>query len=61
MTMIKQILKAKGRGYVSVSPNETVYSALEKMAEKNIGSLSLWTGQRSPVSSLNVTMHATLY
>ena len=36
MTMIKQILKAKGRGYVSVSPNETVYSAIEKMAEKNI-------------------------
>ena len=34
MTMIKQILKAKGCGYVSVSPNETVYSAIEKMAQK---------------------------
>ena len=39
MTMIKQILKDKGRGYVSVSPNETVYAALEKMAERNIGSV----------------------
>lgn len=34
MTMIKDILKAKGRGYVSVSPNETVCAGLEKMAEK---------------------------
>ena len=30
MTMIKQILKAKGRGYVSVSPNETVYAAIRE-------------------------------
>ena len=44
MTMIKQILKAKGRGYVSVSPNETVYSAIEKMAEKNIGSVLVMDG-----------------
>ena len=34
MTMIKQLLKAKGRSYVSVSPSETVYSAIEKMAQK---------------------------
>ena len=39
MTMIKHILKAKGRGYVSVSPNGKVCAALEKMAEKNIGSV----------------------
>ena len=44
MTMIKQILKAKGRGYVSVSPNETVYAALEKMAEKNVGSVLVMEG-----------------
>ena len=44
MTMIKQILKAKGRGYVSVSPNETVYAAIEKMAEKNIGSVLVMDG-----------------
>ena len=43
MTMIKQILKAKGR-YVSVSPNETVYSAIEKMAQKNIGSALVMDG-----------------
>ena len=44
MTMIKHILKAKGRGCVSVSPNETVCAALEKMAEKNIGSVLVMDG-----------------
>jgi CBS domain-containing protein len=44
MTMIKHILRAKGRGCVSVSPNETVYAALEKMAEKNIGSVLVMDG-----------------
>ena len=44
MTMIKHILKAKGRGYVSVSPNEKVCAALEKMAEKNIGSVLVMDG-----------------
>jgi CBS domain-containing protein len=44
MTMIKHILNAKGRGYVSVSPNETVYAALKKMAERNIGSVLVMDG-----------------
>ena len=30
MTIINQLLKAKGRGYVSVSPNETVYAAIRE-------------------------------
>jgi CBS domain-containing protein len=37
-------LKAEGRGYVSVSPSETVYAALEKMAEKNIGAVLVVEG-----------------
>jgi CBS domain-containing protein len=44
MTMINQLRKVKGHGYVSVGPDETVYSALEKMAEKNIGSVLVMDG-----------------
>ena len=32
MTIINQLLKVKGHGYFSVGPDETVYSAIEKMA-----------------------------
>lgn len=39
MTMINQLLKVKGRGYFSVGPDETVYAAIEKMAEEDIGSV----------------------
>ncbi len=44
MTMINQLLKVKGRGYFSVSPDETVYAAIEKMAEENIGSVLVMDG-----------------
>jgi CBS domain-containing protein len=46
MTMIHQILKMKGRDHFSVGPNETVYSAIQKMAEKNIGSVLVMDGTR---------------
>ena len=36
MTLINQLLKVKGPGY---SPDETVYSAIKKMGEKDIGSV----------------------
>ena len=39
MTMINQLLKVKGHDYFSVGPSETVYAAIEKMAEKNVGSV----------------------
>lgn len=39
MTMINQLLKLKGREYFSVGPNETVYSAIAKMAKKDVGSV----------------------
>ena len=44
MTMINQLLKVKGHGYFSVGPDETVYAAIEKMAEKNIGSVLVMNG-----------------
>ena len=39
MTMINQLLKVKGHDHFSVGPEETVYAAIEKMAEKNVGSV----------------------
>ena len=39
MTMINQLLKVKGHGYFAVGPDETVYSAIQKMAEEDIGSV----------------------
>jgi len=44
MTIINQLLKVKGHGYFSVGPDETVYSAIEKMAEKNVGSVLVMNG-----------------
>jgi len=39
MTLINQLLKVKGPGHSSVRPDETVYSAIKKMGEKDIGSV----------------------
>lgn len=36
---VKEILNQKGRDIYSVKPNETVYDAIAKMAEHNIGAL----------------------
>lgn len=36
---VKEILNEKGRDIYSVQPDETVYKAIEKMAEYNIGAL----------------------
>ena len=44
MTMIKQLLKMKGRGCITIGPDQTVYSAIEKMAENNIGSVLVMDG-----------------
>ena len=42
MTMIKQLLKVKGRGCITIGPEQTVYSAIEKMAENRYG----WSNAR---------------
>jgi CBS domain-containing protein len=39
MTLLSQLLQAKGQEVYSVSPETTVYAALELMAEKNIGAV----------------------
>lgn len=39
MTVIKQILKMKRSGFLSIAPDETVYAAMALMAEAGIGSL----------------------
>ncbi len=36
---VKELLNQKGRDIYSVTPDETVYNAIEKMAELNIGAL----------------------
>ncbi len=39
MATVSQILKTKGHEYYSIKPQETVFEALKKMAEKDIGTL----------------------
>ncbi|MDR4504795.1 MAG: CBS domain-containing protein [Candidatus Scalindua sp.] len=39
MTTVKEILKGKTGSVLTISPQESVYRALEIMAEKNLGSL----------------------
>ena len=60
MTMINQLLKVKGHDYFSVGPEETVYAAIEKMAEKNVGSVLVMDGATLVASSPSVIMRGTL-
>ena len=46
MTTIKQLLKKKGAGVSIVSPDATVFVALELMAERNIGALVVMKDDR---------------
>jgi len=39
MNLVQQVLSRKGAAAVTVSPNTSVYEALQIMAEKNIGSV----------------------
>jgi CBS domain-containing protein len=39
MPTVKQLLKEKGRQVFSISPDATVYDAIKKMADNDIGSL----------------------
>lgn len=45
MTIVKQILDGKGREVWAVKPNESIYAALELMAEKNIGAVLVMEGE----------------
>ncbi len=43
---ILDILKNKGRQVYSIGPEETVYKAIENMADKNIGALLVMDGDK---------------
>jgi CBS domain-containing protein len=46
MITVKEMLKEKDGGVLTISPNDTVYKALEVMAEKNLGALVVVEGEK---------------
>jgi len=44
MTTVRQLLDQKGRNIWSIHPDATVFDAIAKMAEKDIGSLVVMEG-----------------
>lgn len=46
MTIVRQILDEKGSDVWSVAPDDTIYGALELMAEKNIGAVLVMEEER---------------
>ncbi len=48
---IKQLLDRKGRGVYTIGPEESVYEAIRRMAEKGIGALVVTEGE-APVGIL---------
>ena len=45
MTTVRQLLDQKGRNIWSIHPDATVFDAIAKMAEKDIGSLLVMDGE----------------
>src|SRR3977135_4565228 len=45
MTTVRQLLDQKGRNIWSIHPDATVFDAIAKMAEKDIGSLVVMEGE----------------
>ena len=43
---IRDVLKNKDAGVISISANETVYKALELMAKENVGALLVMNGEK---------------
>jgi CBS domain-containing protein len=46
MAMVRQLLNEKGYDVFTVGPGETVFDAIRKMAEENIGSLVVCEGPK---------------
>ena len=46
MTTVRQLLVEKGHTIFSVGPDDTVYDAIRKMADENIGCLCVCEGNR---------------
>ena len=46
MKTVRQLLEEKGREIHTISPDSTVYEALQKMSEKDIGALIVMEGDK---------------
>ena len=46
MTTVRQLLDQKGRNVWSIHPDATVFEAVAKMAEKDVGSLVVMDGEK---------------
>ena len=46
MTTVRQILDAKGHDVSTIGPDDTVFDAIKKMADENIGSLVVLDGEK---------------
>jgi len=46
MATVRQILDAKGHDVATIGPDDTVYDAIKKMADRNIGSLVVTEGDK---------------
>lgn len=46
MATVKQLLDNKGNAILSIGPEDTVFNAIQKMADNNIGSLIVLEGDR---------------
>jgi CBS domain-containing protein len=46
MATVKQLLDQKGHEILSIGPDETVFDAIQKMADNNVGSLVVTQGEK---------------
>jgi CBS domain-containing protein len=46
MATVKQLLDQKGHEILSIGPDETVFDAIQKMADNNVGSLVVLEGEK---------------
>ena len=46
MKTVREILKSKKDGIISISPDATVFAAITLMSEKNVGALPVMEGQK---------------
>ena len=56
---VAEILEGKGRESLEIDAGATVLEAVQRMVERNVGSLLVRDGQRSPGSSPNATTCGT--
>ena len=57
MTMVRHLLDEKGHKVFAIGPDDTVFEAIRKMAEENIGSLIVLEGTR-PIGIITERQYA---